>query len=113
MRTNLQIINNTQGKSEYVLLPIVVYDALKDKIEQKLKHFDVASNYVDFKPEDFIKNRIALVRMRAKITQTVLAKELNTSQAYISKIENDDYKVTEKLFNKINAIIKKLNKKNK
>lgn len=67
-------------------------------------------NYIDFDPSDFIKNRIALARMKAKITQTSLAKSLNVSQAYISKIENDEYKVTKQLFTKINSVIEKLAK---
>jgi len=67
-------------------------------------------NYIDFDPSDFIKNRIALARMRAKITQTSLAKSLNVSQAYISKIENDEYKITEKLFAKVNGVIEKISK---
>ena len=67
-------------------------------------------NYIDFDPSDFIKNRIALARMKAKITQTSLAKSLNVSQAYISKIENDEYKITEKLFAKVNGVIEKISK---
>lgn len=62
---------------------------------------------IDFNPADFIKNRIALARMKAKVTQLSLAKCLNVSQAYISKIENDEYKVTDKLFARINAALKK------
>ena len=67
-------------------------------------------NYIDFDPSDFIKNRIVLARMKAKITQTSLAKSLNGLQAYISKIENDEYKVTKQLFTKINSVIEKLAK---
>ncbi|EKD45499.1 MAG: hypothetical protein ACD_69C00265G0005 [uncultured bacterium] len=48
--------------------------------------------------------------MKAKITQTSLAKSLNGLQAYISKIENDEYKVTKQLFTKINSVIEKLAK---
>jgi DNA-binding XRE family transcriptional regulator len=107
MKTNLQIINSTYGKPEYVLLPFFIYDALKDKIEQKLECFNKVSDYCDFDPKDFIKNPIALARMKANITQATLAKALNTSQAYISKIENDDYSVNEKLLTKIIRVIKK------
>ena len=46
--------------------------------------------------------------MKAKITQTSLAKHLNVSQAYISKIENDKYKITDQLFKKMNDAIKKI-----
>ena len=68
--------------------------------------------YTDFDPSDFIKNKIALARMRAKITQASLAKYLNVSQAYISKIENDEYNVTDKLFIKITGAIKKISQLN-
>ena len=64
--------------------------------------------YVDFNPSDFIKNRIALARMQAKITQASLAKYLKVSQAYISKIENDGYKVTDRLFEKVSRAIKRI-----
>ena len=107
MNTTLQIIKNTSGNPEYVLLPITVYKNLKENIDRMVK--DVPQKeYADFDPSDFIKNRIALTRMKTKITQASLAKYLNVSQAYISKIENDEYKVTPRLFEKINDAIKKL-----
>jgi DNA-binding XRE family transcriptional regulator len=105
MKTNLQIIKNAHGKPEYVLLPFHIYDTLKNRIEKEILSIDKNPDYFDFKPEDFIKNPIALARMKAKITQTELAKKLKTSQAYISKIENDDCTVSEKLFNKIKAAL--------
>lgn len=107
MKKNLQIIKSTHGNPEYVLLPFFVYDALRDKIEQKLERINQKSDYCDFDPKDFIKNPIALMRMKAKMTQLTLAKKLNTSQAYISKIENDDYNVSAQLLSRIGKAIDK------
>ena len=108
MNTTLQTIKNTKGNPEYVLLPITVYKNLKKNIDRMIDQCNSQKDYVDFDPADFIKNRIALTRMKARITQASLAEHLNVSQAYISKIENDDYKVTDQLFEKINGTIKKI-----
>src|SRR3989304_7381581 len=110
MNTTLQTIKNTSGNPEYVLLPIMVYKNLKKNIDRMVDQCIPQNDYVDFDPSNFIKNKIALTRMKAKITQASLAKSLNVSQAYISKIENDEYKVTGKLFLKINDVIEKLAK---
>lgn len=110
MNTTLQTINNTSGNPEYVLLPITVYKNLKKNIDQMVSQCVLQKDYVDFNPADFINNRIALARMKAKITQTSLAKYLNVSQAYISKIEDDEYRVTNKLFIKINNAIDKISR---
>ncbi|MGD9152231.1 MAG: helix-turn-helix transcriptional regulator [Gammaproteobacteria bacterium] len=100
----LQTINNISGKPEYVLLPINVYKILRRDIIQAFKTID--QEYEDFDPKDFIKNPITLLRMRAKITQTELAKRLKVTQAYISKIENDNYNVTSEVLKKIKKVLK-------
>lgn len=108
MNTQLQTIKNTSGNPEYVLLPIELYNSLKKDIDQIINKTSKESNYAIFNPADFIKNPLALARMRAGITQTLLAKYLKVSQAYISKIENDEYNVTEKLYAKVKKVIDKL-----
>ncbi|MEI8054661.1 MAG: helix-turn-helix transcriptional regulator [bacterium] len=108
MNTTLQTIKNISGNTEYVLLPIAIYENLKENIDRVVSQCISKKDYVDFEPSDFIKNKIALARMKAKITQVSLAKHLNVSQAYISKIENDEYKVTKKLFEKVTNVIEKL-----
>jgi DNA-binding XRE family transcriptional regulator len=108
MNTTLQTIKNTSGNPEYVLLPVEVYEHLKENIDLTISKCVLQESYADFNPADFVKNRIALARMKAKVTQVSLAKCLNVSQAYISKIENDEYKVTNKLFEKTNSAIKKI-----
>jgi len=108
---NLQKIKSANGKDEYVLLPIAVYEALKDQIRVKLAHpkVKVAANdeYAPFVLEDYIDNPVALARMRAHLTQKQLAERMGVTQAYISKVERQD-KVTPMLLERaIKAIRRK------
>ena len=64
------------------------------------------SDYVFFDPADYVDNPIALARIKAGITQEELAKRMQVSQAYISKIERQD-RVTLKLLNKVKAALAK------
>ena len=43
---NLQIINSIEGKAEYVLLPVSIYNVLRSEIKEKLKDVEVESDYV-------------------------------------------------------------------
>jgi len=107
---NLQVIKSVNGKAEYVLLPIDIYDALHDqikgKLKAKIKTIESKSEYVSFEPSDYVDNPIALARINAGITQETLAKRMKVSQAYISKIEKQD-KVTPKLLKKVKAVLGK------
>lgn len=108
MKTTLQTIKTVTGKPEYVLLPIFAYEKLQHAID--LAVASGSKDYVDFDPRDFIKNPIALRRMKAKLTQAELAKQLHVSQAYISKIEQDDFEVSIKMLKRMYAAITKLEK---
>jgi DNA-binding XRE family transcriptional regulator len=99
---SLQIIKSIDGKDEYVLLPINIYNALRDQIKEKLGKND----YVAFDPADYVDNPIALARIRSGITQEELAKRMKVTQAYISKIEFQD-KVTPKLLHKVKTALEK------
>ncbi|MCL5261443.1 MAG: helix-turn-helix transcriptional regulator [Gammaproteobacteria bacterium] len=105
----LQTIKSVHGYPEYVLLPIFVYEKLQHSIDMVLAKQN--EDYVDFDPSNFIKNPIALRRMRAKLIQAELAKQLHVSQAYISKIERDDYEVTQVTLKKVYKAIDTLEKK--
>ena len=108
MTHNLRIISSASGKSKYILLPMVIYHALQSQIDAQLANAE--EDYVPFKPEDYINNPIALLRIKAGIKQAELAKLLNVSQAYISKIERENYHVTERLLQKVQTVLEKKQK---
>lgn len=105
---NLQIIHSPRGQPEYVLLPVKVYYEMRVEIEKKLN--DDESDYVPFILENYVKNSAALARIKGNVTQEELAKALNVSQAYVSKIERQE-KVSAKALAKINAALEKLTTK--
>ena len=104
---SLQIIKSANGKDEYVLLPIAIYRVLHEEIEKKLKSLESkADDYVPFDPADYVDNPIALARINAHLTQEELARRMKVSQAYISKIEQQN-KVTPKLLAKVKTALTK------
>lgn len=103
---NLQIIKSIEGKDEYVLLPIGIYRALHEQIDERLSKIITKNDYVPFDPQDYLDNPIALARINAGMTQKDLADIMKVSQAYISKIETQD-KVTAKLLTKVKNAIEK------
>ncbi|WP_025870173.1 helix-turn-helix domain-containing protein [Methylobacillus glycogenes] len=106
----LQTIKSLDGKDEYVLLPIAIYEALKDKIQDQLAAKHAPANdddeFIPFVLEDYIDNPLALARIKAGFTQQELAAKLNVTQAYISKVERQD-KVTAKLLERVHAALAK------
>ena len=103
---NLQIIKSIEGKAEYVLLPIGIYNALHDEIETKLRKIKNKNDYVSFDPADYVDNPVALARIKAGITQEELAKRMNVTQPYISKIEAQD-KIAPKMLQKVKIALEK------
>ena len=105
---NLQIIKSISGKPEFVLIPVAVYNALREQIEDELAGLEAAADkggdYVPFEASDYVDNPVALARMNAGLTQKELAKRLGVSQAYVSKIERQT-KVTPKLVSKVKRAI--------
>jgi len=100
----LQIIKSVDGKAEYVLLPVNIYNALRDEIEEALKKKYNNEDYVSFELTDYVDNPVALARINAGITQEALAERMNVTQAYISKLEAQS-KVTPKVLKKVKAAI--------
>ena len=76
----LQTIKSIDGKDEYVLLPVTVYKALKEEIEDEMTGLEAATEkgeeYVPFVLDDYVDNPVALARMKAHITQKELAQRL-------------------------------------
>lgn len=105
----LQTIKSIDGKDEYVLLPVTVYKALKEKIEDELAGLEAATEkgeeYIPFVLEDYVDNPAALARMKAHMTQKELARRLGVTQAYVSKIERQE-KVTPQLLARVKAALK-------
>lgn len=104
----LQKIKSLDGKDEYVLLPIAVFRAMREQIEQRLaSHTAVRSRNDDYAPfalEDYVDNLVALARIKAKITQAELARRMDVSQAYVSKIEAQA-QVSNKMLAKVSAAL--------
>jgi DNA-binding XRE family transcriptional regulator len=97
---NLQTIKSLDGKLEYVLLPVATYNALRHQITEQLKHTQENEEYAIFNPADYVDNPVVLARIQAGLTQEELAKLMDVTQAYISKIENQE-KVTTKMLTKV------------
>ncbi len=106
---NLQIIKSISGKPEFVLIPVAVYNALRDQIEDEVAGLEAAADKggasVPFALEDYVDSPVALARIKANVTQKQLAKRLGVTQAYISKVEHQS-KVTPKLLAKVKAALK-------
>jgi len=107
---NLQVIKSIAGEPEFVLIPVKVFNALREQIENEVavleSKAEKSTDYVPFVLNDYVDNPVALARIKAGITQKELAKRLQVTQAYISKIENQA-KVTPKLVAKVRAALKK------
>jgi ribosome-binding protein aMBF1 (putative translation factor) len=107
----IQVIHALNGEPEYVLLPFHLYQALQGKLEHKLSSRGRAQqgDYVSFQVEDYVDNPVALARIKARISQSELARRMGVSQAYISKIERQD-KVTAKLLERVTTALRKKGK---
>jgi DNA-binding XRE family transcriptional regulator len=101
---NLQTIKSLDGKVEYVLLPVATYNALRHQITEQLKQAQGKKDYEIFDPADYVDNPVALARIQAGMTQEELARLMNVTQAYVSKIENQA-KVTAKMMQKVTKAI--------
>ena len=105
----LQKIKSIDGKDEYVLLPVVVYQTLKDQIEKALITYEAGQDdeqaYVPFVLEDYVDNPVAIARIKAGITQEQLAQSLGVSQAYISQVERRTH-VTNKMLERVHSAIR-------
>ena len=99
-----------QGQPEYVLIPVAVFNALREKIEDEIAGLEAArekgGDYVAFNPEDYITSPVALARIKAGMTQEELARRMKVSQPYIAKLERQE-RVTPKTLAKLKAALKR------
>ena len=103
----LQTIKSLDGKEEYVLLPISIYQSLQQEIGLALAQSNALAGDDDFLPfllEDYVDNPVALARMKADVTQQELARRLDVTQAYISKVEHQG-KVAPRLLQRVMAAL--------
>ncbi len=113
---NLQTIHDIHGKVEYVLLPVQVFNALKEQIEDELSGLEAWAeqneDYVDFNPGDYIDNPAALARIQAQVKQIELARHMNVTQSYISKLEHADH-VSDEALKKVITALQEMRKSEK
>ena len=94
------------GRPEYVLLPMAVYKVLHESIEREVMRLESQSkdDYVAFDPAEYVENPIGLARLQSHIRQIELAELLGVSQAYISKVENQEI-VSPKLLARVRNVL--------
>lgn len=107
----LQKIKSINGKDEYVLLPVAIYRALKDQIEEELAAQDAGQDagqdYVPFVLEDYVDNPVAVARIKAGITQQQLAQSLGVSQACVSQMERRSH-LTNKMLERVRIALQEV-----
>ena len=90
---NVQTIKTLDGQ-EFVLLPIKYYKQLEaeilDVMADDFPDEEDDDEYVPFVLEKYIKNPIALMRIKAGFTQGQLAEAMGDSQSYISQLESKE-----------------------
>lgn len=103
----VQVIHALNGEPEYVLLPYDLYQAVQGELERKLaaRKRPRGDDYAPFQVEDYVDNPVALARIKARVSQSELARRLGVSQAYISKIERQD-RVTAKLLERVTTALR-------
>lgn len=101
---NLQTIKSIHGQVEYVLLPIDTFNVLRDEIMRQLTQTKINEDYEIFNLSDYVDNPVARLRIESGITQEALARLMSVTQAYVSKIENQE-KVSAKLLKKVTLAI--------
>ncbi len=103
----LQTIKSLDGKDEYVLLPISVYQSLQQEISFALaRSSELAGDdtYMPLLLDEYVNNPVALARMKSHVTQQELARRLEVTQAYISKVEHQET-VTPRLLQRVMAAL--------
>jgi DNA-binding XRE family transcriptional regulator len=113
MKVHPQIISQ-KGVPVFVVLPYQEYQTILDLLEDIEDVTAVMANQEDKSerfPLDLVEkiaaggNAVKIFREYRKISQTELARRLNISRQYMSKIENGERTGTAKLLKKIASIL--------
>ncbi len=107
--TKAQVIFDN-GKPRFVVLPYADYVALTGNDAKPLPD---DNEFVPFVLSDYIKNPIRVMRIEAGINQEQLAKRLDVTQGYISRIEGRNFQVSAKLLERANQALAPLKSKRK
>ncbi|MBP6422302.1 MAG: helix-turn-helix transcriptional regulator [Propionivibrio sp.] len=102
MTAKTQIIFDS-GKPAFAVIPYDEYLALT--VNKAKKPQSKEDELVPFVLGDFIKNPIRVARVDAGLTQQELAKCLDVTQGYISKIEGRNFDVSEALMKRVNKAL--------
>lgn len=102
MTTKTQIIFDA-GKPAFAVIPYDDYLALT--VNKARKPASSEDELVPFVLGEYIKNPIRAARVDSGLTQQELAKRLNVTQGYISKIEGRNFEVSELLTNRVNKAL--------
>lgn len=89
-------------------MPYDLYQVLRGELDRKLsaRKPHQAKDNVPFRVEDYVGNPVALARIKARISQSELARRLDVSQIYISKIECQP-RATAKLLQRVSKALRK------
>ena len=71
---------------------MMLFESLRGEIEEALLGMDIDAGreeeYEPFDPVDYVQNPVALARMKAGVKRVELARRMEVSQAYITKLEH-------------------------
>lgn len=92
------------SKPAFAVIPYDEYVALTVNKSKKPKTKD--DEFVPFVLSDYIKNSVRVARVEAGLTQQELAKRLNVTQGYVSKIEGRNFEVPPALLVRVGKAIR-------
>lgn len=106
-----QIVKDIYGRDQFVMIPVSVYERLKERIDAEYDAQRQAAAIAAVEDEDGyaatpLRNPVTLMRMRAGLKQKELAEALGITQAYVSKMENAET-IPPRFIGKVRAALQK------
>lgn len=106
-----QIIKDIYGRDQFVVIPVSVYERLKERIDAEYDAQRQAAAISAVEDDDefaptALRNPVTLMRMRAGLKQKELAEALGITQAYVSKMENAE-SIPPRFIGKVRAALQK------